>query len=75
MDGQELKNWMERHNLQRRELAVLTDKSVNTIDNYLRGFRYMDKGGHMAVDIPKDFELALAAIEMGITEYNGEPIT
>lgn len=61
-----------RHRWSIAELARLTGLGETTIKNYERGQR---AGEAVAAHIPKHVELAYAALEMGIRDFDGDELT
>lgn len=68
----QLRAYRRRRQLSRQALADLTELSVETIRNYERGVRREDG---RPIHLPHTFELALAAIELGLNCYDGRELT
>lgn len=61
--------WRKRLGLKQYEAAALLGVTSHTVGNYERGHR-LEKGSP-PTRIPKAICLAMAAIALGITEYEG----
>lgn len=74
MNCDELKEVRERLNYTAQEMADALDVSLATYYNYERGYRHLEGGGQVEVGIPKVVALACIAIQLGVSDYNGEEL-
>lgn len=74
MTKDQIKVWRLRHGMSQREAAEALGICLSTYSNYETGWQ---RGVHCTkrAPIPKPVELACAALELGITDYLGQPIT
>ncbi|MBC7953611.1 MAG: helix-turn-helix transcriptional regulator [Rhodospirillaceae bacterium] len=66
MQPQEVKAWRERHGWSQKEAAAALGIGKSTLESYERGYRSEDK---RPVVVPKTIRLAMAALDMGVTDY------
>lgn len=75
MTNAQLAAYRERLGLTQRELAHRAGLGLSTLKDLERGYRQDGEGRRRPATISKTVELALAAIELGITSYDGRKLT
>jgi transcriptional regulator with XRE-family HTH domain len=71
MTNEQFKFWRERMNLSRADLAEIFDVTINTIGAWENGYRLSGTHGRKDAAVPKSVQLACAAIQLGVREYDG----
>jgi DNA-binding transcriptional regulator YiaG len=71
MTGEALKAWREQRHLSRQALAEMLDIGTATLARYEIGGRMDRDRPGVTVEIPKTVRLAIAALSMGILDYDG----
>ncbi|MDA8232781.1 MAG: helix-turn-helix transcriptional regulator [Magnetospirillum sp.] len=72
MTPQQFRAWRDRHGWSREQTGQALGISADSVVLYERGAR---KDGSRPVEIPKRVRLAMAAIELGIADYDGEEMS
>lgn len=74
MTNAQLAAFRERHSLTQRELAERAGIGLSTLKDLERGYRQDGDSPRRPAPISKTVELALVAIELGFSSYDGRPL-
>ncbi|KAA0576099.1 helix-turn-helix transcriptional regulator [Azospirillum sp. B21] len=74
MTNAQLAAFRERHSLTQRELAQRIGLGVSTLKDLERGYRQDGNGFRRPAPFSKTLELALIAVELGFSSYDGRPL-